>query len=303
MMPRMKLKWAFGFAGVSSARSQPAVARWTRVRRQRERRRVRARREDRLHPLELSRAGGHPHGGHGGTLQAGERAVGLRRVLCRRHRVGLCDRRRHGQGDLDAQARLASLRQGHRLGDRPRRSRLCAAGRRRRGRAGRFGDVRVLHVPRQRHGAQRQHGRGDLEDLHRRRAEVRAARTRKAWRRGDRRAEESGRRRRSIRSARPSTSPRATATPTRHSSRPTRCWRSTSTPASCGGRSSRWPTTCGPAGAARTTPDNPNCPAALGPDYDFSASPMLVKAANGKELLLIQQKSGMVYALRSRQEG
>ncbi len=38
------------------------------------------------------------------------------------------------------------------------------------------------------------------------------------------------------------------------SSRPTRCSRSTSTPASCGGRSSRWPTTCGPAGAARTTP-------------------------------------------------
>jgi outer membrane protein assembly factor BamB len=25
MLPRMKLKWAFGFAGVSSARSQPAV--------------------------------------------------------------------------------------------------------------------------------------------------------------------------------------------------------------------------------------------------------------------------------------
>ncbi len=26
MVPRLKLKWAFGFAGVSSARAQPAVA-------------------------------------------------------------------------------------------------------------------------------------------------------------------------------------------------------------------------------------------------------------------------------------
>jgi polyvinyl alcohol dehydrogenase (cytochrome) len=48
---------------------------------------------------------------------------------------------------------------------------------------------------------------------------------------------------------------------------------------------------------------NPNCPAALGPDYDFSASPMLVKAPNGRELLLIIQKSGMVYAFDPDKKG
>jgi polyvinyl alcohol dehydrogenase (cytochrome) len=64
----------------------------------------------------------------------------------------------------------------------------------------------------------------------------------------------SGRRRRSMRSGRPCTSPPATATPIRRSSPPTRCSRSTSTPGSSGGRSSRWSTTCGPGDAARTTP-------------------------------------------------
>ena len=48
---------------------------------------------------------------------------------------------------------------------------------------------------------------------------------------------------------------------------------------------------------------NPNCPAALGPDYDFSASPMLVKTATGKELILIQQKSGMVYGFDPDNKG
>jgi polyvinyl alcohol dehydrogenase (cytochrome) len=41
----------------------------------------------------------------------------------------------------------------------------------------------------------------------------------------------------------------------------------------------------------------PNCPSATGPDYDFGASPILHTTAGGKQLLLIGQKSGMVYAL------
>lgn len=43
--------------------------------------------------------------------------------------------------------------------------------------------------------------------------------------------------------------------------------------------------------------DSPNCPEQLGPDFDFSAAPMLTTTASGRELLVIPQKSGMVYAL------
>ena len=40
-----------------------------------------------------------------------------------------------------------------------------------------------------------------------------------------------------------------------------------------------------------------NCPEVLGPDFDFSASPILTATASGRELLVLPQKSGMVYAL------
>ena len=58
-------------------------------------------------------------------------------------------------------------------------------------------------------------------------------------------------------------------------------------------------------GGCRPTnpPDNPNCPEKLGPDFDFSASPMLVKQPNGKELIVIQQKSGMVYGFDPDKKG
>jgi polyvinyl alcohol dehydrogenase (cytochrome) len=58
-------------------------------------------------------------------------------------------------------------------------------------------------------------------------------------------------------------------------------------------------------GGCRPTnpPDNPNCPATLGPDFDFSASPMLVKQPNGKDIILIQQKSGMVYGFDPDNKG
>jgi polyvinyl alcohol dehydrogenase (cytochrome) len=55
-------------------------------------------------------------------------------------------------------------------------------------------------------------------------------------------------------------------------------------------------------GCRAENPDNPNCPAKLGPDLDFSASPMLVQTG-GKDLLVIQQKSGMAYAFDPANKG
>lgn len=49
--------------------------------------------------------------------------------------------------------------------------------------------------------------------------------------------------------------------------------------------------------------DNPNCPEDIGPDFDFSAPPVLASTAGGKELLVIPQKSGLVYALDPAREG
>src|SRR5262245_44322627 len=41
----------------------------------------------------------------------------------------------------------------------------------------------------------------------------------------------------------------------------------------------------------------PNCPQERGPDYDFGASAMLAPLADGRNLLVAGQKSGMVYTL------
>lgn len=43
--------------------------------------------------------------------------------------------------------------------------------------------------------------------------------------------------------------------------------------------------------------DNPNCPARVGPDYDFSASPILTRVTGGRDILIASQKSGVGYAL------
>ena len=51
------------------------------------------------------------------------------------------------------------------------------------------------------------------------------------------------------------------------------------------------------------TGTSPNCPEVLGPDYDFSASPVLTSTANGRELLVVPQKSGMAYALDPNNQG
>ena len=58
-----------------------------------------------------------------------------------------------------------------------------------------------------------------------------------------------------------------------------------------------WTLGCGPTNAT-----NPNCPGTLGPDHDFAASPALVTVA-GRDLLVLPQKSGVAYALDPDQEG
>ena len=55
-------------------------------------------------------------------------------------------------------------------------------------------------------------------------------------------------------------------------------------------------------GCRAKNPDNPNCPNTLGPDHDFSASPALVTSA-GRDLLVLPQKSGMAYALDPDKQG
>lgn len=50
-------------------------------------------------------------------------------------------------------------------------------------------------------------------------------------------------------------------------------------------------------------PDRTNCPDVNGPDFDFGASPILVTLANGKRVLVAGQKSGMVHALDPDNKG
>jgi polyvinyl alcohol dehydrogenase (cytochrome) len=50
-------------------------------------------------------------------------------------------------------------------------------------------------------------------------------------------------------------------------------------------------------------PDRTNCPDVDGPDFDFGASPILVTLRNGKRALLAGQKSGMVHALDPDKKG
>ena len=47
----------------------------------------------------------------------------------------------------------------------------------------------------------------------------------------------------------------------------------------------------------------PNCPEENGPDYDIGAAPILTKDENGRDVLLVGQKSGMVYALDPANSG
>ena len=56
-------------------------------------------------------------------------------------------------------------------------------------------------------------------------------------------------------------------------------------------------------GDATTAEDNPNCPEDVGPDFDFSASPVLVTLANGRDALVVTQKSGVGYLLDPERRG
>jgi polyvinyl alcohol dehydrogenase (cytochrome) len=55
-------------------------------------------------------------------------------------------------------------------------------------------------------------------------------------------------------------------------------------------------------GCAPKNPNNPACPSELGPDYDFSASPTLVHAQD-RDVLIAAQKSGMVFAFDPDKQG
>jgi len=48
--------------------------------------------------------------------------------------------------------------------------------------------------------------------------------------------------------------------------------------------------------------ENPQCPQTLGPDFDFSASPVLMRVG-AREFLVIPQKSGMAYGLDPAKQG
>ena len=50
-------------------------------------------------------------------------------------------------------------------------------------------------------------------------------------------------------------------------------------------------------------PNGDNCPEVKGPDFDFGCSPSLVTLPNGKRALVAGQKSGMVHALDPDQQG
>lgn len=47
----------------------------------------------------------------------------------------------------------------------------------------------------------------------------------------------------------------------------------------------------------------PNCPSEDGPDFDFGAPPILVRTANGRDMLLAGQKSGVIYGLDPDDDG
>jgi polyvinyl alcohol dehydrogenase (cytochrome) len=50
-------------------------------------------------------------------------------------------------------------------------------------------------------------------------------------------------------------------------------------------------------------PANPSCPEDVGPDFDFAASPILTSLPNGRDVIVIPQKSGVGYALDPEKEG
>jgi polyvinyl alcohol dehydrogenase (cytochrome) len=52
-----------------------------------------------------------------------------------------------------------------------------------------------------------------------------------------------------------------------------------------------------------TAVDRSNCPTENGPDYDFGSSPVMAVLPDGREMLLVGQKSGIVYAMDPNNKG
>ena len=50
-------------------------------------------------------------------------------------------------------------------------------------------------------------------------------------------------------------------------------------------------------GCSPTNPANSNCPETLGDDHDFSMAPLLTKGPNGRDIVIALQKSGMAWAV------
>jgi polyvinyl alcohol dehydrogenase (cytochrome) len=50
-------------------------------------------------------------------------------------------------------------------------------------------------------------------------------------------------------------------------------------------------------------PANPSCPEEVGPDFDFAASPVLAVLPNGRDMIVVPQKSGVGYGLDPDKEG
>jgi polyvinyl alcohol dehydrogenase (cytochrome) len=55
-------------------------------------------------------------------------------------------------------------------------------------------------------------------------------------------------------------------------------------------------------GCPAKSPDNPACPETLGPDFDFSATPMIARVGK-RDLLVLPQKSAIAYALDPDKKG
>src|SRR6266850_2654817 len=60
-----------------------------------------------------------------------------------------------------------------------------------------------------------------------------------------------------------------------------------------------WILGCGGRGQA----PNPNCPEEVGPDFDFSASPILTNLPNRRDIIVVPQKSGVAYGLDPDKKG
>ena len=126
-------------------------------------------------------------------------------------------------------------------------------------------------------------------------------RTRQGFRRGDPQAAASGALRRSIPRVVSCTLRRVITTPHRRPTRLTRSSRWTWTPGK-----HRWvyqptPNDVWAGGCRPENPADSNCPEKLGPDHDFSIAPLLTKAPNGREVVIVQQKSGHGVRRGSRQ--